>query len=93
MEQPKNNQVPFIIKEYWDEDNWLRKGIFIDNELFDWGIDEDSFKEAMSMGPEYFNVFKADIERHFIESISEFMNRKVTAAEVNEATKTGWIDK
>jgi hypothetical protein len=86
-------RVPFVVKDFFDESNHLCKGLFIDGQHFDWGIDEESFKEAMAMGPQYVRILQADIQKHFIESLSEFMNRKVTPLEVNEAQKTGWIEK
>jgi len=32
-----------------------------------------------------------DIEKHFVESVSEVVGRKITPEEIKEATKTGWI--
>lgn len=85
--------IPFEIKQYFDSDNNFAKGIFIDGELFDWGINEENFKDAIAMGPEYFRLLQADIEHHFLDSISEFMGRRVTQQEINEATTSGWIKK
>lgn len=87
------NLIPFVTREFLDEEGRLAKGIFIDGKHFDWGIDEDSFKNAMEMGPKYFTTFQREIEKHFVESLSEFMGRRVTTTEVNEATKSGWIAK
>lgn len=84
-------KVKFEIKKYLDEKSMVSKGIFIDSKLFDWGIDEDSYAEAIKMGPKYVRAINEDIEKHFIDSLSEFMNRDVTRKEVDEATKTGWI--
>lgn len=92
MEEPKKGMVPFEVREYF-ENGHMSQGIFIDNELFDWGVDEEDFKEAMSLGPEYVRIIQQDIARHFIESLSEFMGRVVTPQEVNEAQATGWIAK
>jgi aminopeptidase-like protein len=71
----------------------MAKGIFIDGRLFDWGVDEQSYKEALLMGPKFQKAIETNIAYHFLESLSEFMDRKVTLTEVQEATKTGWIDK
>jgi hypothetical protein len=89
----EKEKVKFEVKTYVDNDNMISKGIFIDGKLFDWGIDEDSYKEVAKMGPKYLRVIQADIAKHFIESMSEFMNRDVTQAEVDKATKDGWIYK
>ena len=47
--------------------------------------------EAAKMGPKFFKVVQKDIERHFVESVSEFIGRKVTQDDIKEAIKTGWI--
>jgi O-acetylhomoserine/O-acetylserine sulfhydrylase-like pyridoxal-dependent enzyme len=79
--------------KFFQEDGFIRKGIFVDGELFDWGIDEESYKDAMAMGPQYHRIFEQEIAKHFIDSLSEFMNRKVTQQEIDQAFKTGFIDK
>jgi hypothetical protein len=89
----EREQIKFEVKTYLDSNNMFAKGIFVDERLFDWGIDEDSYKEATKMGPKYLRVIQEDIAKHFLDSLSEFMNREVTQAEVDKATKTGWIDK
>lgn len=89
----EKEKVKFEVRQYVDDQKLLSKGIFINGDLFDWGVDEESYKDAMSMGPKYQRAIVADIERHFIASLSEFMNREVTREEVDEAMKTGWIDK
>ncbi len=86
-------KLTFQVRQYYDEENRQCKGIFIDGKLFDWGVDEDSYKNAMEMGPKFKQAIEADIAKHFLDSLSEFMNRPVTAIEINEAQKTGLIDK
>ena len=87
------DRVKFEIKSFYDQDGFTNKGIFIDGNHFDWGVDEDGFREAMSMGPQFVQTFEREIHQHFLDSLSEFMNRKVTTQEVNLAQKTGWIEK
>lgn len=72
-------------------DGTVQKGIFIDGEHFDWEIDQQSYEEAKKMGPMYLKAIHRDIESHFIQSLSEFLNREVTPKQFNEAMKTGWI--
>jgi hypothetical protein len=69
----------------------LQKAIFIDGEMLDWAVDTASLREAMMMGPKFFKAIQRDIERHFVESVSDFIGRKVTPQEIKEATRTGWI--
>ena len=43
------------------------------------------------MGPKFMQSVKMDIVRHFLQSVSEFLNRKVSVEELNEAKKNGYI--
>ena len=69
----------------------LENAVFIDGELLDWTVDLNSLMEASKMGPHFVREVQKDIERHFAESVSDFLGRKVTVEEVRIATKTGWI--
>lgn len=92
-EEPQIGMVPFEEKNYFDG-QFVKEGIFVDGELFDWEVDQQEVEEAMrTMGPEYHRAIMNDIFSHFMNSLSEFMGRKVTPEEVNEARKTGWIKK
>lgn len=72
-------------------DGGLEKAIFIDGELLDWSVDLESLRDAMKMGPLFFKEVQKDIQKHFVESVSEFVGRKITSEDIAEATKTGWI--
>jgi hypothetical protein len=69
----------------------IRHAIFIDGEMLDWSIDMHDYLEAMKMGPKYLNAIKHDIVKHFVASVSDFIGRKVTIEELNQARKVGWI--
>lgn len=69
----------------------LENAIFIGGELLDWTVDLNSIMEAAKMGPQYIREVQKDIERHFANSVSDFLGRKVTIEEIQKATKTGWI--
>ena len=69
----------------------IEKAIFIDNYLLDWSVDISSLMECAKMGPEYYRAAQRDIEKHFTESVSEVVGRKVTVEEIKEAIRTGWI--
>jgi len=91
----KEKMVTFEEKTYW-EGNFIQKGIFVDGQHFDWGVDEENYKDAMEFvkkHPEYLNQVITSIEKHFIDSLSEFMGRPVKIEEVQEARKTGQIKK
>lgn len=83
--------VTFEVKIRKGKNDKMEKSIFIDGEMLDWSVDLSSLMEAMSMGPKYFKVIQRDIERHFVESVSEFLARKVTAEDIKQAIQTGWI--
>lgn len=94
-------QLKFEVKTFPDETGMLTKGIFIDDDHFDWGIEEDSIKNAAEhasklgpmLGRAYMKRIQDEIQEHFIACLSEFINRPVTANEVNEAQRTGFINK
>lgn len=69
----------------------VEREIYIGGEKFDWSVDVTSFHEAVKMGPMYKRAVQADIVKHFVDSVSDVLGRKVTMKEVNEATKRGWI--
>lgn len=69
----------------------VEKAIFIDNELLDWSVDLSSLAEAAKMGQKFYRAAQRDIEKHFVESVSEFIGRKVTPDDIKKATITGWI--
>lgn len=69
----------------------VEKAIFIDDEILDWQIDLNSYVDAVKMGPQYMREIQRDIEKHFTESVSDFLERKVTMAEIKTAIKTGLI--
>ena len=69
----------------------IEKAIFIGGEMLDWQIDMNSYMEAIKMGFIYRREIQRDIEKHFIESVSDFLGRNVTMEEIKNAIKTGWI--
>lgn len=93
-EQPSPDMVPFEEKTYLSDDGiHQQKGIFVDGTLFDWGVDEENYKQALALGPKYRIAIEESIAKHFVESFSEFLSRRITLEEVNEARRTGWIKK
>lgn len=100
QENSQNKETEKIIPEgkkkfenriYMNPSGVLKQGIYIDNELLDWSIDVGDLLEAKKMGPEYVEMLKMDIVRHFVESCSDFLGRKVTPKEIDDARKNGYI--
>lgn len=69
----------------------LKNAVYIDGEYLDWSIDLNDLMEARKMGPIYYEMAKKDIVRHYCESVSEFIGRRVSIQEIENARKTGWI--
>ncbi len=69
----------------------VEREVWINDEKLDWSIDIKSFHEAVKMGLMYQKAVKRDIVRHFVESVSDLVGRKVTMQDVNEAIQRGWI--
>jgi len=68
--------------------------LFVDNEIFDYLIDEDSLRSAAiycNQNPHLKNAVHGDIMKHFVESFSEFIGRPLTLEEINNSIKTGEI--
>ena len=84
-------KIKFEVKMRKGNNDALEKAIFIDDELLDWSVDISSLVEAMKMGPKFYKSVQRDIEKHFTESVSEVVGRKVDAEEIKKATIMGWI--
>jgi len=69
----------------------IQKAIFIGGEMLDWSVDVSQMMDAMNMGLAFYRAVQRDIEKHFVESVSEFIGRKVTPEDIKKAIKEGWI--
>lgn len=87
----KLEKKTFETKMRANSDGTIEKAIFIGGELLDWSIDVASLMEARKMGPKFFKAVQQDIEKHYLESVSEMVGRHVTLEELKEAIKTGLI--
>ena len=87
---PWDGAKTFEVKMRRENGN-VQKATFIDGELLDWSIDMDSYMEAVKMGLMYQRDVQRDIEKHFVESVSDFLGRKVTIEDIKKAIQTGWI--
>lgn len=89
---PEDWHKKFEVKQYIaDSSGNFANGIFVDGELFDWSVDEESVAWAQKQGPEYFAAAQKDIVKHFFESLSEMVGRQITHKQFEIAKKTGWI--
>lgn len=95
-EMVTNNPIPegkksFEVRIHKDEKGNLKQGIFIDGQLLDWSVDLHDLLEAKKMGPKFAKSVEIDIIRHFLQSASDFLGRKLSVEEINEAKKNGYI--
>ena len=81
----------FEVKMRKGSNGTVEKAIFIDGEVIDWSVDISSLMEAYRMGPKYVAAVQKDIGKHFVDSVSEVLGRKVTTQDIKTATKMGWI--
>ena len=95
-EMVTNNPIPegkksFEVRIHKDEKGALKQGIFIDGQLLDWSVDLHDLLESKKMGPKFAKSVEIDIIRHFLQSASDFLGRKLSVEEINEAKKNGYI--
>lgn len=84
-------KINFEIKDYQGE-----KVIQIDQDIFDWRLDDDALDQAnefASSNPNALNSIHQDIKNYFLECLEEFTGFKMTMKEVNQALKFGYIEK
>lgn len=69
--------------------------IFIDGELFDWGMKQSELDKAKKFaGQDIFlkRTMHGDIQRYFLECLSQFAKQDITIQELNEALKKGQLN-
>lgn len=69
----------------------FEKAVFVDGIQLDFRIDIIRFLEAKKAGPKYVLQIQKEIQDQFTKIVSDALGRKVTVAEIKEATITGWI--
>jgi len=88
-------KIQIEIRDHSDPDLGEYKAIFVDGDLFDWGMPKDELKKAAKfVGSDPFlkKSIHGDIQRSFLECFSKFLGIEVGIAEVNEAIKKGYIE-
>jgi len=82
-------KIPFEIQEL---DN--QKIILINNEVFDWGLDEEALDQAnkISSNPNALKAIHFDIKNYFLECIQEYLGFKPTIKQIIESLKVGYIE-
>lgn len=79
-------KVLFEIRRFNDQDL-----IFIDNQYFDFEIDDSSLEKVNSLEGEELKKVHENIKNYFLNSLSDVLGRPITMKEVMEAIKTGYV--
>lgn len=69
----------------------IEKAVFIDGQILDFRIDVFRFLDAKSKGYNFLIEEQKKIEKEFTKSVSSFLGRNVTIAEIKNAILEGWI--
>jgi hypothetical protein len=80
------------IHEFEDESGQVLRGLFFDDVLFDWGMDQESLRQAKLYAQRDYGAYKGvcgDFQKHFLTSLAEFLGYSMTLKELNEAIKAG----
>jgi len=84
-----------VISGYSEEFNKDINALTVNGEVFDWGLELDSWLEAkkvISQHAELTETVTTSILNHFCECFSEFVGQNMTLREVNEAIERGYIE-
>lgn len=63
--------------------------------VFDWALVEDGLKKAreyVAKNPMTHEVVYGDIQKHFLDSFAEFVGKRLSLKEINEAIEKGCIE-
>lgn len=91
-------KVKIEIKQYENEAGFFQNGIFVDEHLFDWGIDEEEVIAAASaikektFGDYTTKAIENNIMEHFLECFSEFVGKNITMAEILQSIERGELE-
>jgi hypothetical protein len=78
----------FEIRRFDGEDR-----IFIDNQLFDWGLDENALEEINKVqDKQELEKIHINIRNFFLECLSNQLGKKVTMGQVLEAIELGYLE-
>jgi hypothetical protein len=69
--------------------------LFVDDQLFDYLIEEDSLRSAViycNQNPHLRKAVHGDIMAHFVNSFNEFVGAEYTLEEIYDGIQAGMID-
>lgn len=74
-----------------DPKDGVEKAVFIDNKILDFKIDVFRFLDAKTKGYNFLIQEQKKIEKEFVESVSNFLGRKISIQDIKNAILEGWI--
>lgn len=83
-------KIKLEIKEHENQ-----KVLLINNEIFDWQIEEEELEDAIKFANNDNKVkkaIKADIQNFFLSCLGEILNKKITLKELNDGIEKGFIE-
>ncbi len=78
----------FEVRKYNGENK-----IFVNDQLFDWGIDENSLDQIKNIkDEEEIKNINISIKNYFLDSLGEFLGKKISIKELYDALKVGYLE-
>jgi hypothetical protein len=88
-------KIIHVVSGYSQELNKNINALSIDGEVFDWGLEMESWNEAkkiISQHSELTETVTTSILNHFCQCFSEFVGKNMNLQEINEAIEKGYIE-
>jgi len=81
-------KIPFEIRRYEG-----KNAIFIDNQLFDWNIEEEAIEKIKKIKDKAeLKEINANIRMFLLDCLESCLNRKITIRDVLESLRSGHIE-
>jgi len=78
----------FEVRKYNGENK-----IFVNDQLFDWGIDENALDQIKNIkDEEEIKNINISIRNYFLDSLGEFLGKKISIKELYDALKVGYLE-
>lgn len=78
----------FEVRKYNGENK-----IFVNDQLFDWGIDENALDQIKNIkDEEEIKNINISIRNYFLDSLGEFLGKKISIKQLYDALKVGFLE-
>lgn len=80
--------ISFEIRRFDGEDR-----IFVNNQLFDWGIDDDALKDIKKITDDVeLSQVHENIKQYFLSCLESFVGKKMSIKQVLQAIEIGYVE-